>query len=401
MVSGGGLAITTATLPGGKAGTTYNQTLAASGGTPPYTFAVTTGALPPGLTLTGAVISGTPTTPGTYSFTIEVTDSNAATATQQFTIVITGVVITTAPVLPSAAVGTAYSQTLSATGNGPYTWAVTAGALPNGLSLGSSSGTISGTPAASGTSSATIQATDSTGATASVSFTLTVISANFTGLSSTAASAQQVSFSLAVGAGYPQAISGQVTLAFQPDASLTNPADDPAIQFSSSGTSASFTIAANSTAAVPLAIQTGTVAGTITLTVSWQAAGVSLAVPAALTQTIQIAPAVPVISGVTATATSSGFQVTVTGYSDTREVSQAVLQFTAASGQTLQTTSLTVSLASAASTWFGGSNSDQYGSQFILTLPFTVSNGSASGIGSVTVTLVNSQGSSTASNASF
>jgi hypothetical protein len=401
VVSGGGLAITTATLPGGKAGTTYNQTLTASGGTPPYAFAVSAGALPPGLTLAGAGISGTPTTPGTYSFTIEVTDSNAATATQQFTIVITGVVITTAPLLPSAAVGTAYSQTLSATGSGPYTWAVTAGALPNGLSLGSSSGTISGTPAAGGTSNATIQATDSTGATESVAFTLTVISANFTGLSSTAASAQQVSFSLALGAGYPQAISGQVTLAFQPDASLTAPADDPAIQFASSGTSASFTIAANSTAAVPFAIQTGTVAGTITLTVSWEAAGVALAVPAALTQTIQIAPAVPVISGVTATATSSGFQVTVTGYSDTREVSQAVLQFTAASGQTLQTTSLTVSLASAASTWFGGSNSDQYGSQFILTLPFTVSNGSASGIGSVTVTLVNSQGSSTASNASF
>jgi hypothetical protein len=88
-----------------------------------------------------------------------------------------------------------------------------------------------------------------------------VISANFTGLSSTAASVQQVSFSLALGAGYPQAISGQVTLAFQPDASLTAPADDPAIQFASSGTSASFTIAANSTAAVPFAIQTGTVAG--------------------------------------------------------------------------------------------------------------------------------------------
>ncbi len=401
VVSGGGLTITTATLPGGKAGTTYSETLAASGGTPPYTFAVSAGALPPGLTLAGAVISGTPTTPGTYSFTIEVTDSTAATATQQFTIVITGVVITTAPILPSAALGTAYSQTLSATGSGPYTWDVTAGALPNGLSLGSSSGTISGTPAAGGTSNATIQATDSSGATASVAFTLTVISASFTGLSSTAASAQQVSFSLALGAGYPQAISGQVTLAFQPDASLTAPADDPAIQFASSGASASFTIAADSTAVVPLAIQTGTVAGTITLTVSWQAAGVSLAVPAALTQTIQIAPAVPVISGVTAAATSSGFQVTVTGYSNTREVSQAALQFTAASGQTLQTTSLTVSLTSAASTWFGGSNSDQYGGQFILTLPFTVSNGSASGIGSVTVTLVNSQGSSTASNASF
>jgi len=110
---------------------------------------------------------------------------------------------------------------------------------------------------------------------------------------------------------------------------------------------------------------------------------------------------VPVISAVTATTTSSGFQVVVTGYSNTREVSQAVLQFTPATGQTLQTTSLTVSLTSAAATWFQSSTSDQYGSQFILTLPFTVTDGSASAIGSISVQLVNDQGTSAAASATL
>jgi|HubBroStandDraft_1064217.scaffolds.fasta_scaffold01291_11 hypothetical protein len=396
----GGLAITTTTLPGGTVGVSYSQTLSAAGGTPPYTFATSAGSLPPGITLSGAVLGGTPTKSGSYTFTIQATDSVSATATQQFTIAITGLAITMSA-LPSAAVGTAYSQTLTATGTAPYTWAIVQGGLPGGLSLGASSGTISGTPTAAGTSSLTIQVTDSTNATASAAFTLTVISASYSGLSSTAASATQSSFTLALGAAYPADITGQVTLAFQPDSSLASPADDPSIQFSTGGTSASFTIPANSTAPVSFALQTGTVAGTITLTVSWQAGGATLPSPAALTQTIQIAPAVPVITAVSATTTSSGFQVTVTGYSNTREASQAVLQFTPASGQTLQTTSVTVSLTSAATSWFQSSASDQYGSQFILTLPFTVSNGSASAIGSVSVQLVNSQGSSTSASATL
>ena len=400
LIVGGGLAIDPTVLPGGKVGASYSQTLTATGGTPPYTFITSAGSLPPGVTLSGAVLSGTPTTTGSYTFTIQATDSASATAAQQFTIAITGVAITTSG-LPSAAVGTAYSQTLSASGTAPYTWAVAQGALPDGLSLDASSGTISGMPTAAGTSSVTIQVTDSTKATAAAAFTLTVISASFSGLSSTAAAAQQLSFTLAPGAAYPQEITGQVTLAFQPDASLAAPADDPSIQFSTGGLTASFTIPANSTTPVSFSLQTGTVAGSIALTVDWQAGGATLAVPDALTQTIQIAPAVPVVSGVTESTSTSGFQVVVTGYSNTREVSQAVLQFTPAAGQALQTTTLTVSLSSAATTWFQSSTSAQYGSQFILTLPFTVTTGSASAIGSVSVQLVNSQGNSTSASTAF
>jgi hypothetical protein len=397
----GGLAITTTALPGGKVGASYSQAFTATGGTPPYTYIVSVGKLPPGIMLSSAgILSGTPTTPGSYTFTIQVADSLSATATEQFTIVITGLAITTSA-LPSAAVGVAYSQTLAAAGGTPpYTWS---GTLPAGLTL-SAAGAITGTPTTAGTSNVTIQVTDSANATASAAFTLTVLpapTASFSGLSSTTTSAQQVNFTLALGAAYAQEITGQVTLAFQPDASLASPADDPSILFASGGRTANFTIPANSTAPVGFSVQTGTVAGSITLTVSWQADGAALAVPAALSQTIQIAPAVPVIGAVGTATSTSGFTVSITGYSNTRELSQAVLQFTPASGQTLQTTSLTVSLASAATTWFQSSTSDQYGSQFVLTLPFTVTDGSASSIGSVSVQLVNSVGTSTAESATF
>ena len=401
----GGLAVSTTTLPGGAVGAFYSQTLKATGGVPPYAFTNSAGSLPPGITLTGAVLSGTPTKTGSYTFTIQVTDSVSATATQPFTIAITGLVITTSSPLPNAAAGVAYSQTLSASGTAPYTWATTQGALPGGLSLDPSSGIISGTPTAAGASSVTIQVTDSTKVTASAAFTLTVIGASFSGLPSTAASAQQPSFTLALDAAYAQDITGQVTLTFQPDTSLASPAapaDDPSIQFSTGGRTAPFTIPAGSTApASPFALQTGTMAGTITFTVTWQAGGATLPSPAALTQTIQITPAVPVITAVTASTTSSGFQVVITGYSNTREASQALLQFTPASGQTLQTTSVPVSLTNAATTWFQSSSSDQYGGQFILTLPFSVTNGSASAIGSISVQLVNSQGNSTSASATL
>jgi hypothetical protein len=313
------------------------------------------------------------------------------------TIVIAGLSITNPPTLPGAAVGTPYSLTLGATGTPPYTWSIS-GTLPDGLSFDTSTGKISGTPTKAGSNNFTIQVSDSTHATASQQFTLNVVSGSFSGLPDTAGSAQQLSGTLS--ATYPDTITGQVTLTFQPDSSLSAPTDDPAIQFSTGGRTLSFTIP-NSTTPVAIALQTGTVAGTITLTVTWQAGGTALAVPAALTQTIHIAPAVPAITRVTATTTTSGFQVQITGDSNTRELTQAVLQFTAAAGQTLQTTSLTVSLGSAAASWFQSSASDQYGSQFILTLPFTVSNGTASAIASVSVQLVNSQGTSASASATL
>jgi alpha-tubulin suppressor-like RCC1 family protein len=76
-------------LPGGSVSGAYNQTMLATGGAGPYGWAVTSGSLPPGLTLDAdGLLSGTPTTAGTYSFTLQVTDANGATASQSVSLTI-------------------------------------------------------------------------------------------------------------------------------------------------------------------------------------------------------------------------------------------------------------------------------------------------------------------------
>lgn len=80
------LAVTTATLPSGTVGTSYSQTLAGTGGATPYGW-TETGALPNGLTLSGAgAISGTPTAAGTFAFTVTMTDVNGQTKTGSLSI---------------------------------------------------------------------------------------------------------------------------------------------------------------------------------------------------------------------------------------------------------------------------------------------------------------------------
>lgn len=163
--------ITTASLPAGVEGTAYNQTLAATGGLPPYTFAITTGALPAGLTMdTSGHITGTPAGPnGTTSFTVTVTDKSnpPQTASKGLSITIN---LPPAPTispttLPNGNVGTPYSQTLTVGGGlGPFTWIVSSGTLPAGLTLTSNNTTakISGTPTTAQSNVAfAIQVTDS------------------------------------------------------------------------------------------------------------------------------------------------------------------------------------------------------------------------------------------------
>ncbi|MHC4714189.1 MAG: beta strand repeat-containing protein, partial [Planctomycetota bacterium] len=161
------LTITTSSLPDGQVGVAYSETLQASGGVTPYSWAVVVGSLPAGLSLNSSTgeISGTPTAYGTSNFTVEVTDSDAPPSTDQQALSITvdpaPLVITTSS-LADGQVGVAYSETLAATGGvTPYSWAVVAGSLPAGLSLNSSTGEISGTPTTGGTSNFTVEVTDS------------------------------------------------------------------------------------------------------------------------------------------------------------------------------------------------------------------------------------------------
>ncbi|MGH9735265.1 MAG: putative Ig domain-containing protein, partial [Candidatus Acidiferrales bacterium] len=153
--------------------------LQATGGTTPYSWSLSSGSLPAGLTLsssTGA-ISGTPTASGTSTFTVKVTDASSNTATKSLSIAVAGVPLTiTTTSLSNGSTNTAYSAFLYAGGGTtPYTWTISSGSLPTGLTM-STTGDISGTPTAAGAFTFTAKVTDSSSPakTATTSFTLTV-----------------------------------------------------------------------------------------------------------------------------------------------------------------------------------------------------------------------------------
>jgi hypothetical protein len=176
------VSITVSSLPSGTQNVAYSTALAATGGKTPYAWSITSGSLPTGVTLTASsgLIAGTPTESGTFPITVQVKDSTspAQTASQSFSIVIAAAVtplsITTSS-LPSGTQNVGYSTALAATGGKTlYTWSITSGSLPTGLSLAASSGTISGTPTQSGTFPITVQVKDSssTAQTASQAFSI-------------------------------------------------------------------------------------------------------------------------------------------------------------------------------------------------------------------------------------
>ncbi len=165
------------TLTGGTVGTAYSQNLPATGGTPPYTWSLTGGALPPGLTLAGnGFLSGSPTQAGSYLFSAQVTDLTGTSASAQFALTIApqAVAITTTS-LPNGIVGTTYpAQVFTASGGTPpYTFQI-AGSLPGGFTF--SKGAIGGTPTTVGSFTVSVSVSDSSSPaqTASAQLPLTV-----------------------------------------------------------------------------------------------------------------------------------------------------------------------------------------------------------------------------------
>jgi hypothetical protein len=131
--------------------------------------------LPNGLTLssTGA-LTGTPTQSGAFSFQVTATGFGACTGVREYQISIACPVITLGPsVLPNATLGLAYSQAVSASPAGVYSYSVSVGGLPTGVTLNAATGALTGTPNAPGTFTFTISAT-SGGCTGSRSYTVTV-----------------------------------------------------------------------------------------------------------------------------------------------------------------------------------------------------------------------------------
>jgi hypothetical protein len=420
LLDGGGVSVTTSTLtiavhvplsitapvlPPAAVGVPYSPApFVANGGAPPYTYAVATGSLPPGLLLdpkTG-VLSGTPTAPGSSKFAISVTDSagaSARTGSLSMTVTKAQPPVITTTTLPAATVGSAYQQALAATGSGPFTWSLVNGSLPPGIAL-DATGTLSGTATQAGTFQFTVQVTDSIGLTATAQLSLQAVlpplpAATFAGIPSPAEPAQQPQFTLSIASPFPVALSGVVTLTFQ--SSAVAPADDPAIQFVTGGRTAPFTIAAGQTGAVftvpQMAFSTGTVAGTITLTATFSAGEANVTPSPAPSQTVLINAAPPQITSVTIQSAGTGTAIVVSGFSTPRQVTGATFVLTISGGSSASTT-VTVDVTSVFGQWYQDPASAGFGSAFVYHQPFTIS-----GPGSITsasVTLTNAQGTSQA-----
>ncbi len=171
--------ITTTTLADGMVNQLgYGQIISATGGTGTKAFALKSGVLPPGLTLSsGGVLSGKPTAAGSFGFVVSATDTVGATALQTFSLTITSTdTLKLRPYLQlQAAVNQpAYNETIYATGGvAPYTFATTSGMVPPGFSL-NPDGVLFGTPSLAGTYTFTVEAVDSVGNTGSQTYEVVV-----------------------------------------------------------------------------------------------------------------------------------------------------------------------------------------------------------------------------------
>jgi len=200
--------ITTATLSAGVEGTAYNQTVAATGGLGAFAFTVSTGSLPPGLSMsTVGVITGTPSGPnGTTSFTVMVTDHSnpPQSGTQPLSILIN---LPPAPginpvMLQGGNVGTPYNQSVSVTGGlGPYAWSISSGTRPAGVNFtpGTTSATLSGIPTTAATYNFTVTVMDSSNPPQSANMPYSVVIGAILPLSITTSSLPGGTFNTAYG----------------------------------------------------------------------------------------------------------------------------------------------------------------------------------------------------------
>jgi hypothetical protein len=196
---------------------------------------------------------------------------------------------------------------------------------------------------------------------------------------------------------YSGDITGQLTLSFTP---TQQGANDGTIQFSSSGAIANFNIPAGQTSSsASLQFQTGTLPGTITVTLSQVVAfQVNVTPSTAPSQTVTIPTSAPVITSATLSVSGQNISVVVVGYTPTLAASQAVFNFGVSGNDQLQTSQFTVNTTSAFSSWFGTNCSatvtvcpNNWGSEFTYTQVFAVQ-GDPTAVTLNSVSLTNSQG---------
>jgi hypothetical protein len=406
-VKADGLFILTDSLPDGVEGQLYGIGVIREGGRAPFSWSIVNGAIPPGVEFNPGTgnFEGSPSRSGLYAMSVVVTDATGATARRSYSFevrppAVDRLSITTAS-LANGNAGIPYSVSLGATGGrAPYSWAIN-GDLPAGLSF-SPDGAISGTPQTIGTSNFQVTVTDSLGLKASRVFSLTIGTATTPALTieslpDTTTANQTLPLTLRMASAFGVPVSGRLTLSFAPDS--IHGADDPSIRFSNGSRTLDFTIPAGSTAVTitgNASITTGTLAGTIRIDSVLNFAGATVPGPS---RSILIRRAAPTITTLTLTRSGSGLEIRIEGATNTRQLSEARITFTAAGDVDLTTASqLTVNVSAAIQSWFASAASQAFGGRFALTVPFTVS-GQASSITGVSVVITNGEGASAAATA--
>jgi hypothetical protein len=229
----------------------------------------------------------------------------------------------------------------------------------------------------------------------------------FTGASGIQTPSNQVAMGLTLASPYSLALTGKLTISTN-TGSL--PAD-PSVQFSS-GLTVAFTIPQGSTQAVfpsggnQIQLQTGSVAGTIIITPSFALASgldVTPTSPATLSLSVPSGPAY-LENALVSAETATSLTLQITGYATTRDLSSLSFQFTMSSGSS----TIPVPIGPYAQQWFSSSQSDSFGGQFLVTVPFTLSNSSSNSstslvslLQSVSVTATNSAGTSNMTTVQF
>ncbi|MCZ2151534.1 MAG: putative Ig domain-containing protein [Bryobacterales bacterium] len=389
-------------LPVSASGRPIDVLVEAVQGTRPFAWSIISGTLPGGITFdppTGR-LSGATAQEGLFRFTVKVTDANGRIDQRVLGLPVTATgepltMVTAA--LPPATLGVAYSLALQASGGkAPYEWSLASGSLPAGLRLAGDQ--ITGAPTDPAPAAITLRLRDAFGFVVNRDFNLAVNiaalpSARITGLPDSINPGQQPSLGLQLDTPYPVEVTGRLGLTFAaiPDA----PGVEPGLMFSTGGRTVSFRIPAGQTAAIfprmPLAFQAGSVSGTLTLHPTFLVAGTEVIPSNSPDRGVRIEPAPPVISTVNLERRSGGFNIVVTGFSSTRELSEMVVTLTPATGRELLQTRYVVALTDVFKKWYASQDSFAFGGQFQLTVPF---DGDATAVQSAAIRLRNSAGES-------
>jgi hypothetical protein len=394
IVNRGPLSISGCPLPEAGSGEAYLASVSALGGTAPY-FYTFAGQLPEGMEFsTDGVLRGTTAESGTFPFTVLVREGGGQQISQACTLAVgrPALRLTTACPLPDARLGENYAARLDAAGGlGPYRFAIS-GFLPDGLEV-APDGSVRGTARGLGGRSFIARVTDSREQSVSAVCGLNVNLPRTPELtlgevpSVVAPAVTDLSLSLRLARAYTQPIEGVVTLAVQSNARSQEAAanePDPRLRFTNGQLSMNFTLAPGQThASFPIA-STGTVASTVTASVtSLKAAGADIPLlPEG--RGFRILPAAPVVTSSCYRKIADGIEIELNGLSTTRELARADV---GAGGKVFIS-----DISGEAAQYYSAPETIRAGGTFSLRLPYTVAITPEKPLGEVTVNLYNTVG---------